>query len=377
MKEHAARAVNKELATPAAYRAATKASSLTKTTIVGVFPSKDHVDYKIFKSVMLPLAAYDIEVYHVVASAVHESIGFFGKNSAITMFRPSMRPVKVTFRGTVFKQTLQEWVWDNALPKKELVRLDASTEGLWKGAVESRVTLYTDDTVPAARTAIQAVLAKGLTVKGIKNTATDGAIRFGQNTLDKVDAKKMCGAKAAHFCIVAEYGGKVKGKSKESHGFEVPADVSDAAALEKGLTAFLTDFAQLALKAAVKSEPAPAAAPAAGEVATIVGTTFEDLILNRDKNVLIEFYAPWCGHCKALTPKYEQLADELKDEFGKVMIAKLDLTANDLPGDAKQLFPVQGFPTIFLAQKGKKAPIQFEGSREVADMKKWVLEKSL
>ena len=64
----------------------------------------------------------------------------------------------------------------------------------------------------------------------------------------------------------------------------------------------------------------------------VVGKTFDDIVGNPDKEVLIEFYAPWCGHCKSLAPKYDELAEKLKDNEDLV-IAKLDATSNDYPSD--------------------------------------------
>ena len=63
---------------------------------------------------------------------------------------------------------------------------------------------------------------------------------------------------------------------------------------------------------------------------------FDELVTNTDKDVLIEFYAPWCGHCKSLAPKYDELGEKMAGEA--VEIVKMDATANDVPSD----FDVKG-----------------------------------
>ena len=62
----------------------------------------------------------------------------------------------------------------------------------------------------------------------------------------------------------------------------------------------------------------------------MVGETFEEIVGDPEKEVLIEFYAPWCGHCKALAPKFDELGEKLK-ETENLVIAKLDATANHFP----------------------------------------------
>lgn len=62
---------------------------------------------------------------------------------------------------------------------------------------------------------------------------------------------------------------------------------------------------------------------------------------------LIEFYAPWCGHCKKLAPTWEKLAVTLK---GKVNVAKVDVTENR---DLGSRFGIKGFPTVKFLRKGK------------------------
>ncbi|CEF66381.1 Protein disulfide-isomerase A3 [Strongyloides ratti] len=117
----------------------------------------------------------------------------------------------------------------------------------------------------------------------------------------------------------------------------------------------------------MKSEPVP---ETQSNLKVAVGRNFKDLILDAEKDVLIEFYAPWCGHCKNLAPKYEELADKLADE--DIIIAKMDATANDVP----PMFEVKGFPTIYWIPKNTKIPVQYYGGREVNDFIKFIASKS-
>ncbi|RLM74685.1 protein disulfide isomerase-like 1-2 [Panicum miliaceum] len=90
----------------------------------------------------------------------------------------------------------------------------------------------------------------------------------------------------------------------------------------------------------VKSEPIPKVNDQ--PVKVVVADSIDDMVFNSGKNVLIEFYAPWCGHCRKLAPILEEVAVSMQDDED-VVIAKMDGTANDIPTD----FAVEGYPTIY------------------------------
>ncbi len=136
----------------------------------------------------------------------------------------------------------------------------------------------------------------------------------------------------------------------------------------EAIKAFVDDFVAGKVEPSIKSEPIP---ETQGPVTVVVAKNYNDIVLDDTKDVLIEFYAPWCGHCKALAPKYEELGtlyaeSEFKD---KVVIAKVDATANDVPDE------IQGFPTIKLYPAGAKdKAVTYSGSRTVEDLIKFIAE---
>ncbi|EDO31634.1 predicted protein [Nematostella vectensis] len=133
---------------------------------------------------------------------------------------------------------------------------------------------------------------------------------------------------------------------------------------------FLEDYFAGSLKPHIKSEPLPESND--GPVKVVVGENFKEIVNDPTKDVLIEFYAPWCGHCKSLEPKYNELGEKLQD-VKDIVIAKMDATANDAPPN----FSVQGFPTIYWAPaNNKENPEKYEGGREVSDFVDFIKRKA-
>ncbi|XP_045244123.1 protein disulfide-isomerase A4 isoform X2 [Macaca nemestrina] len=184
------------------------------------------------------------------------------------------------------------------------------------------------------------------------------------------------------FAIADEedYAGEVKDLGLSESGEDVNAAILDESgkkfAMEPEefdsdtLREFVTAFKKGKLKPVIKSQPVPKNNK--GPVKVVVGKTFDSIVMDPKKDVLIEFYAPWCGHCKQLEPVYSSLAKKYKGQKGLV-IAKMDATANDVPSDR---YKVEGFPTIYFAPSGdKKNPVKFEGGdRDLEHLSKFIEE---
>jgi len=83
-------------------------------------------------------------------------------------------------------------------------------------------------------------------------------------------------------------------------------------------------------------------------VLVLTDDTFDEAIAKYDY-LLVEFYAPWCGHCKKLAPEYEQAATVLSAQDPPRTIAKVDATENK--GIADRM-GIKGFPTLFFFNQG-------------------------
>lgn len=129
---------------------------------------------------------------------------------------------------------------------------------------------------------------------------------------------------------------------------------------------FAQDFLEDKLTPFYKSEPIPE--PNDEDVKIIVGKNLDQIVLDESKDVLLEIYAPWCGHCQSLEPTYNKLAKHLRG-IDSLVIAKMDGTTNEHPR-AKP----DGFPTILFYPAGKKSfePMTFEGDRTVVEMYKFI-----
>ncbi|KAH9786672.1 protein disulfide-isomerase like 2-1 [Citrus sinensis] len=106
-------------------------------------------------------------------------------------------------------------------------------------------------------------------------------------------------------------------------------------------------------------------------VVVLTADNFDEIVLDKSKDVLVEFYAPWCGHCKNLAPTYEKVAAAfaLEDD---VVVANLDA---DKYKDLAEKYGVSGFPTLKFFPKGNKDGEEYGGGRDLEDFVSFINEK--
>ena len=80
---------------------------------------------------------------------------------------------------------------------------------------------------------------------------------------------------------------------------------------------------------------------------TFTTANFQEMVLNSDKPVLVDFWAEWCGPCRMIGPLVEEIAQEYD---GKVVVGKLNVDEN---GDIAMNYGVRNIPTLLIFKGGQ------------------------
>jgi len=104
-------------------------------------------------------------------------------------------------------------------------------------------------------------------------------------------------------------------------------------------------------------------------VIVLTDENFATTVASHD-SILVEFYAPWCGHCQKLEPEYNEASNILA---GKAALGKMDCTVHK---ETCGTFDVKGFPTIKLIKKSGAEPVEYKGERTAEAIVKFLTKQS-
>ncbi|TXT10660.1 hypothetical protein VHUM_02165 [Vanrija humicola] len=294
-------------------------------------------------------SARDNYVFGKFEGAVPASAPKKAKVGSIVLYRDFDEPVIFPGKADASKEDIAEWVKTQSLP----VFAELGPENF--GA-------YAEHGLPIAYLFADPEDTKGRT------TITDGLKEITSTLRGLVNFVWIDGVK------FAEYGKSLGGKTDKLPVFIVQNLGTQAKyVLDKDTTAaniekFVKDVVDGVAKPFVKSEPIPETQD--GPVYHLTNAGWDTLFDDKTKDIFVEFYAPWCGHCQRLAPIWDQLGEEYKNS--NVVIAKMDAQENDLPTSAG--FQIQGFPTLKFRAAGSDEFIDYNGDRSLESLQEFIVE---
>ena len=215
--------------------------------------------------------------------------------------------------GDVTVETVTDFVNANALPLVVDFNTDTAKQ-IFQGSVKNHIIMFQSANTDNYEHNLHSA----------RKVAKDfkGDIMFVSVTTDEEEHKKVIeffgisDAEVPTFRLTASEEDMVKYKPE------------NAELTEANFRAVINNFKAGELKPHLKSEELPADWNA-NPVKVLVSSNFAEVALDASKDVLVEFYAPWCGHCKKLAPIWDELGEKFKDD-DKIEIAKIDMTGNEL-----------------------------------------------
>ncbi|CAD8116986.1 unnamed protein product [Paramecium sonneborni] len=109
-----------------------------------------------------------------------------------------------------------------------------------------------------------------------------------------------------------------------------------------------------------------------GKVIELTSDNFNSIVLDSKQDVLVKFFAPWCGHCKNMAEAYKTLAANLANNQN-VLIAEMDWTQHKTDS-----VEIKGFPTLVFFKKGGEKPeqIKYQRARTAESMAEFIRENT-
>ncbi|KAL3107802.1 hypothetical protein niasHT_017034 [Heterodera trifolii] len=338
-----------------------KFMSPSDVTVVGFFSSESGAFYEAFADAAERTRG-DFAVGYALDGAIAQHFG--AKFGEVVLFWPEIfhseyEPKRKTFpRETATSEELVSFWRDNAIPLVgQMTRANSATRYHRRPLV---AVYYNVDFSLAYRDGTQFWRKKVLAIaKKYSKQNYHFAVADEEEFSSELNAVGLGTSGLEQNVIVFGVDGKKYPMDPEKYDEN----------LEENLANFLEDIGKGKVKPFVKSQPVPKDDKKGAPVRTLVAENFAKIVNDEANDALVEFYAPWCGHCKAFEPKYKQFATKHSKEEPNLIVAKFDASENDVP----EGYAVEGFPTIYFVPSGKKdKPIKYGGNRDLEDLAKFV-----
>jgi protein disulfide-isomerase A1 len=238
---------------------------------------------------------------------------------------------------------LEEWLAELAIPVIDEV--SGENYATYAQSTKPLAYLFLDPTAEGKDAAIAAIKPIAQKYKSKVNFVWIDAVKFG----DHAKALNLQEAKWPAF-VLQDLEKQLK------YPFDQTKEVTPEAAGD-----WIDQYLTGKLEPTLKSQPIPESQDEA--VYNLVGQTFEEVVFDDSKDVFVEFYASWCGHCKRLAPIWETFAEKYAHHKDSLVIAKMEAQDNDLPASVP--FRVAGFPTLKFKRAGTREWIDYEGDRSL------------
>jgi len=303
--------------------------------VIGFFEDAESDDAKAFLA-----AAAALDDYPFAITSEAAVIAEHKKDSSVTIFK-NFDDGRADLEGAVSEETVTAFVTGNSLPLVVDFSQDTAQK-IFSGDIKSHLLLFLSATAEDYEAKVEVARAIAKDHKG--------QMLFVTINTDEEEHKR-----------IMEFFGMDESELPSMRIIKLEEDMSkfrpeSTDLSDTNIRAFVASYLAGELKPHLMSEEVPEDWDKEG-VKVLVGKNFHEVAMDAGKDVLVEFYAPWCGHCKQLTPIWDKLGEKYADHES-IVIAKMDSTANELE-DIK----VQGFPTIKLVQKETNKIIDYNGER--------------
>jgi protein disulfide-isomerase A1 len=276
---------------------------------------------------------------------------------AIVVYRSFDEP-ETTYPYPIASATaedLETWISDLSIPIVDEV--NGENYAVYAGSGKPLAYLFVDPTSAEYEAEIATMRPVATEFHGKINFVWIDAIKFG----DHAKALNLPEAKWPSFVI-----------QDLKLQLKYPLDQSVTPSTE-ALHSMVEKYVKGELEPQLKSEPIPDSQD--DSVYKLVGKEFDKVIFDDAKDVFVEFYASWCGHCKRLAPIWDSLGDHFSDVKDQLTIVKMEAQENDIPPSAG--IRVASFPTLKFKKAGSRELLDFDGDRSLESLIAFVTENAV